>query len=158
MISDKCVLWFCRHPKTPDREWREHSLKASKSWKLCGLWEIHWKSRLSTNPWFFNLSVRQSATSVSNCQGLCSSCVANMKDAKISLFPSLLPHLPWWQGCYFKNLSFWLFYLPSVFLKWEDVLSSSFKAMTRAKNLPFLIVLTCSIEPTQLSNTYSLLF
>lgn len=40
----------------------------------------------------------------------------------------------------------------------EDLLSSCFKAMTKAENLPFLIVLTCSVEPMQLSNTCSLLF
>lgn len=40
----------------------------------------------------------------------------------------------------------------------EDLLSSCFKAMIRAKKLLFKIVLTCSVEPTQLSNTCSLLF
>lgn len=45
-----------------------------------------------------------------------------------------------------------------LFFEKEDLLSSCFKAMTRAENLPFLIVLTCSIEPMQLSNTCSLLF
>lgn len=78
--------------------------------------------------------VRESATSVSNCHSLCSSSsVANMKDVKTSLFPYLVPHLPWWQSCYLKISSFWLFCLPCVILKWEDVLSSCFKAVTRAK-------------------------